>query len=184
MSKSFNLNNIGDFSLTESYFDNWFKEIRRVLKETGKILIFCDETLYVVLFRSAYKFFNTSMLVWKKNKVGLGRNYRKTFEIILYGKSQSSKNFKEFRRDILEFKTPSNKVHPTQKPVELIKYLISPEDGQLILDPFMGSGTTAIACKELGRDFIGFEINKDYLDIANKRLEQSTLNNPNRKVKR
>lgn len=65
--------------------------------------------------------------------------------------------------------------HPTQKPKALIKYLITScsNRGNIILDPFMGSGTTAIACKELDRIFIGFEISKEYIEICNKRL--STL---------
>jgi len=62
--------------------------------------------------------------------------------------------------------------HPTPKPSELFKWCIEKysEPGDLILDPFMGSGTTAVACKLLDRNFIGIEINPDYVDIANKRL--------------
>ena len=67
--------------------------------------------------------------------------------------------------------------HPTEKPLSLIKYLIeihsNPKD--LILDCFMGSGTTAVACKQLGRRFIGCDNNKEYIKIANKRLEQTNL---------
>ncbi len=67
--------------------------------------------------------------------------------------------------------------HPTVKPIELIRTIInaSSNEGDLILDCFMGSGTSAIACKQLGRNFIGSEINKKYIDIANKRLSQNTL---------
>jgi DNA modification methylase len=64
--------------------------------------------------------------------------------------------------------------HPTVKPVSLIKYLVTlvtPPDG-VCLDPFMGSGTTAIACINTNRFFIGFELDKDYCDIANKRIEE------------
>ena len=50
------------------------------------------------------------------------------------------------------------------------------KDSKLICDPFMGSGTTAIACKQLGINFIGFEISKEYCEIANKRLQQENLN--------
>ena len=48
--------------------------------------------------------------------------------------------------------------------------------GNVILDPFMGSGTTAVACKQLNRNFIGFELSQEYVDIANKRLKQQNLN--------
>lgn len=68
-------------------------------------------------------------------------------------------------------------VHPTQKPLRLIKWCISnySKEGDTILDPFLGSGTTAVACKELGRNFIGIEISKEYCAIAENRLRQEVL---------
>jgi len=67
--------------------------------------------------------------------------------------------------------------HPTPKPLDLItKYMkISSKENDLILDPFLGSGTTAVACKNLKRNFIGIEINPDYCEIAQKRLAQQLL---------
>lgn len=65
--------------------------------------------------------------------------------------------------------------HPTQKPVELFKMILRDyavkNDYKTIYDPFMGSGTTALACKSLGLDFIGSELDKDYFEIINKRLQ-------------
>ena len=71
--------------------------------------------------------------------------------------------------------------HPTQKPVKLFERMItaSSDKGDIILDPFIGSGTTAIACRKLGRSFIGIELSEEYCKIANKRLEQNTLFNDN-----
>lgn len=66
-------------------------------------------------------------------------------------------------------------LHPTQKPVQLIKQLLA-IGGDIILDPFLGSGTTAVAAKELGRKFIGIEISEEYCAIAVKRLRQGVLN--------
>ena len=70
-----------------------------------------------------------------------------------------------------------NRYHPTQKPVKLFRNIIKDNtvDGDLVLDPFMGSGTTAVACKQLNRNFIGFELSQEYVDIANKRLAQENL---------
>jgi len=69
-------------------------------------------------------------------------------------------------------------IHCTIKPKELMINLIDltipPGKDKIILDPFMGSGTTAIAAVEKGISYLGFEINKEYCDIANKRLEAST----------
>ena len=66
--------------------------------------------------------------------------------------------------------------HPTQKPVELFKMILRDyaikNDYTKIFDPFMGSGTTAIACKSLGLDYVGCELDKDYYEIINKRLSQ------------
>lgn len=67
--------------------------------------------------------------------------------------------------------------HPTQKPVELFKRILLDftEESDTILDPFLGSGTTLVACKQLNRNGVGIEISKEYCEIARKRLEQSTL---------
>ncbi len=72
-----------------------------------------------------------------------------------------------FKRDCL-----SSNLHPTQKPLDLIKYLVSTytEENMLVLDNCMGSATTAIACIELKRNYIGFEMDKNYFSIGNKRI--------------
>ena len=73
--------------------------------------------------------------------------------------------------------TPSGlkKEHPTQKPLNLMRWCIGrlPETAQTILDPFMGSGTTGVACAKLGRKFIGIELDPKYFEIACKRIQQA-----------
>jgi site-specific DNA-methyltransferase (adenine-specific)/modification methylase len=61
--------------------------------------------------------------------------------------------------------------HPTQKPARVMEWSIGFTDGETILDPFMGSGTTGVACANLGRKFIGIEIERKYFDIACERIE-------------
>lgn len=65
--------------------------------------------------------------------------------------------------------------HPTQKPVEVMEWCIShlPNNDEIILDPFMGSGTTGVACAKMGRKFIGIELDPEYFDIACKRIEDA-----------
>jgi site-specific DNA-methyltransferase (adenine-specific) len=63
--------------------------------------------------------------------------------------------------------------HPTQKPIALMEWCVQSLDGRLILDPFMGSGTTGVACVRLGRRFIGIEIEERYFDIACRRIEET-----------
>ena len=67
--------------------------------------------------------------------------------------------------------------HPTAKDVGIIKKIIesSSIEGSLVLDPFMGSGTTAVACKYLKRKYIGFELSKEFCDIAEKRLSKTNI---------
>ena len=64
-------------------------------------------------------------------------------------------------------------VHPTQKPLPLIAWLLKKysKENDIIIDPFMGSGTTAVACKQLNRSFLGFEISNEYCKIIEKRLK-------------
>lgn len=67
-----------------------------------------------------------------------------------------------------------DRMHPTQKPVEVMKWCIGfLPHAKTILDPFMGSGTTGVACVKMGRDFIGIELDEGYFDIACKRIEQA-----------
>ena len=62
--------------------------------------------------------------------------------------------------------------HPTEKPLAFVKKLVqvSSNRNELVLDPFMGSGTTAVACEQLGRNFLGFELNAEYITLAKRRL--------------
>jgi len=80
-------------------------------------------------------------------------------------------NAKIFCKSVLSYK----KQHPTQKPVELMEWCIGhlPKDTETILDPFMGSGTTLVACAKLGRSGIGIELDEDYFNIACERVEKA-----------
>ena len=83
--------------------------------------------------------------------------------------------------DVLEIKCVHNstgKLHPTEKPVELMEWFIKSytNEGDLVLDNCMGSSTTAVACKKLNRNYIGFELDKTYFDLGQKRLKDIFLN--------
>ena len=82
--------------------------------------------------------------------------------------------FENYPTNILCFSRDSNSIHPTQKPVALIRYLVLTytDSGGVILDPFIGSGTTAIACIKEKRHFLGFELSKDYFDKAQQRIHR------------
>lgn len=78
-----------------------------------------------------------------------------------------------YPRDIVKFKHDKEKLHPTQKPVELLEYLIKTytNENMLVLDNCMGSGSTGIACINTNRRFIGIELNKAYFQIAQDRIK-------------
>lgn len=71
-------------------------------------------------------------------------------------------------------KNKEKRVHPTQKPLPLIEWILNKytKEGDLVLDPFMGSCTTAVACYKMNRNYIGFELDKEYYEIGMKRLEE------------
>ena len=87
---------------------------------------------------------------------------------------------KRYPLDVVEYKIPNaggagDKSHPTQKPVDLLEYLIRTytNEGELVLDNCMGSGSTAVACVNTGRNFIGYETDAGYCEIARQRVAEA-----------
>ncbi len=156
----------------------WFPELYRVLKNGSQCYIMTNTINLEKFLALARKcgFGLHNVLVWKKNNVTPSRWYMKNGEYTLFlrkGKAKTinnvgSKTVHEFDNVI------GNKVHPTEKPVELMKYYIenSTNENDTVLDPFMGSGSTGIAAKILHRDFIGIEIDENYFRIAEERIKQ------------
>lgn len=169
-------------------------ELRRVLKPNGQIYVFCGtEQIPIYMQEFIEKWFFRNLLVWyKTNPVPrLSKtNYVFANEYIIYaiktrGKpSHSTFNFSSqttmhntFVSGALQGKERLKEkngmaAHPTQKPLLILKKLIevSSKERDVVLDPFMGVGSTAIAARQTGRNFIGCEINKKYVDCANKRI--------------
>ena len=96
----------------------------------------------------------------------------------IYGKEKEFgiSHMSNFPKQIIEFSNPSGKgqLHPTQKPVDLLEYLIKTytQDGEVILDNCMGSGSTGVAALNLHRKFVGMELNENYFNIAKERIEK------------
>ena len=91
-----------------------------------------------------------------------------------YGKARDIVSDEKYPTDLISFqRNVHTGVHPTQKPVDLVRYLVRSytNEGDIVLDNCMGSGTTAIACIKEKRNFIGFELNKEYYDMACKRID-------------
>lgn len=88
---------------------------------------------------------------------------------------EESKDGRRYPRSVIKFSNPNNKtIHPTQKPVALLEYLIKTytNEGETVLDNCMGSGSTGVACINTNRNFIGYELDEHYFQIAKERLEQ------------
>ena len=114
--------------------------------------------------------------IMESQKERTGRVYSKTDNFITPDYGDERKYNKKYPKSILDFSNASQKgkVHPTQKPVPLFEYLIKTytNKGETVLDNCMGSGTTAIACLNTNRNFIGFEMDKEYFDTANERIDK------------
>lgn len=117
-----------------------------------------------------------SVIAWVKNNWSMGdlkHEHGRQWEALLFY-PQEDHEFIERIPDVIKCQRTDNILHPTQKPVGVVRRVIESNRGDTILDPFMGSGTTGVACKELGRNFIGIEISKKYFDIAERRINQAT----------
>ncbi len=123
-----------------------------------------------------------TLIQWKKIKevLGINKNYEDLKEE--YERRRYCFNEKKGKGNCWEISFKQRINHPTPKPLELIKDIISnsSKEGQIVLDCFIGSGTTAIACKQLNRNFIGTEKEQKYVDLANRRLQQSNINGWNK----
>jgi site-specific DNA-methyltransferase (adenine-specific) len=98
-----------------------------------------------------------------------------SFENCIFAKRRKTKFNQSCKSSVWDFPSGKSKVHPTQKPLGLFEYLIesSSDEGDIIFDPCMGSGTTGVACANLGRKFIGIELDQDYFDIARERIKEA-----------
>lgn len=153
-------------------------ELERVMKKTN-IYIFCNKNQLKQYF-NFYDGKNIDLLVWhKKNPIPTVNNkYLSDLEYIVFIRDKGVAMYNTYETSSKLYQTTTNKidkdlyVHPTIKPIELIKRYIlnSSLEGDLVLDTFLGSGTTAVACKETNRRYIGFEINEEYYKIAQDRL--------------
>jgi len=127
--------------------------------------------------REGLQFFHS--VIWDKKNPGLGWRYRRQHEMIMVAHRAGGKllwaNDDVAARNIFDMMPPRDRVHPNEKPLGLVQHFIKlhSTEGQAVLDPFMGSGTTLVACAKLGRKGIGIELDPDYFEIACKRVRDA-----------
>lgn len=179
----------------------WLRSCRRVLKDDGSIWISGTfHNIYsvgVALELEGYSIINnitwekpnpapnlacrcftnsTETIIWARKIDGKGRKGKHYFNYPLMKEINDGKQMKDVW--VLSLPAKSEKEfgkHPTQKPLSVLKRILqaSTKEGDLILDPFNGSGTTGIACQMLGRNYIGIDKEKDYLDLTIKRYQKT-----------
>lgn len=162
---------------------NMFVNVEQSMEDDASIYVFHADT-EGLNFRRAFKdagFYLSGCCVWKKNALVLGRSpYQWQHEPVLYGWKQKGKHqwFSDRKQTtIWEYDRPkSSKEHPTMKPVQLMAYPIqnSSMRGTLILDPFLGSGSTLIAADQTGRVCYGIELDEKFVDVIVKRYMEAT----------
>ena len=155
-------------------------ESLRILKRNKSLCVFTDwrmvPAIAPAIESAGFKWQN--MIIWNKGAAGIGRGFRATHEIILQFANGVPDIYSAAEGNVITEKkiNPYAREHPTEKPVEVIKRIMDVLSGRgdIILDPFAGSGTTAIACLETGRNYILIEKEQRYVEIIKKRIADWT----------
>lgn len=165
-------------NMIEGVKDELYQEFFRVLKKVN-IYQFCNLNQFEQILQN-YENYKKQLLIWHKpNGMCISQyEYYRTIEYIWYVREKGVTFNKEVKRDpyysqALNQRSELHHLHPTVKPLNLVKKFIgvSSNPNDLVFDPFVGSGTTAVACQQLGRRFIGFEKEVKYIEVCQKRLD-------------
>ena len=173
-------NDKGNHILIQEYL----KECHRIMKNNTAIYCFCswhNIDFFKKEFEKHFKLKN--IIVWNKNNHGTGDlkgSYAPKYEFILFGHKGRTLLREKRIADVIDCaKIPSkNLTHPTEKPQKLLEIFIkqSSDEGAIIFDGFMGTGSCGIVAKKLNRKFIGVELDSAYFNIAYERLEKYNYN--------
>lgn len=154
--------------------------LRATLSEGAHLYIFTDwrmtPTVYGMAEAHGYRV--NHCLVWDKGHFGMGAYWRNQHENIVFASLGKPAEMRDHGAgSVLTFPTvsPAARVHPTEKPAPLMRYILEAAPDGTVLDPFCGSGPTLVAARDLGRKAIGIEIEERYCEIAAKRLAQNLL---------
>lgn len=171
-------------SISNGFSEQILDEMCRVMKKIN-IYLFCSQKQLIPLldYFVKKKGCNWNLLTWhKQNPIPACKNkYLSDTEFILFFREKGVKIHGEFSTKFTYYVTPLNQKdkkkygHPTIKPLNILQNLIvnSSEEGGVVFDPFLGSGSTCVACVNTGRHYIGFEKEPKYFDIACQRLDEA-----------
>lgn len=174
--------------MKDGFSEEVLDELCRVMKKIN-VYFFCSQKQIIPLldYFVKKKKCNWNLLTWHKvNPVpACGNKYLTDTEFILFFREKGVKIYGEFKTKFTYYVTPLNQKdkkkygHPTVKPQEILLNLVtnSSQEGDTVLDPFMGSGSTGVASKTLNRNFIGIELDSNYYEIAKNRINDETIQN-------
>jgi site-specific DNA-methyltransferase (adenine-specific) len=171
--------------LMREVVDGMLRQAARILKGTSACCCCCSggggkqgpsfAWLADRMHSDGLTFFHS--VIWDKKNPGLGWRYRRQHEMIMVAHPTAGEIAwapeRGSVRNIVSMMPPRERSHPNEKPVGLVQWFLENHTGagDVVLDPFMGSGTTGCACARLGRKFIGVEMEEKYFDIARRRIE-------------
>ena len=165
------------FKHNDIKFSEFLPSLYRILKDDSHCYLMVNGRNLNELQNESEKvgFKYQNLLVWDKGNATPNKWYMNACEFILFLRKGKAKNINNLgSKTILSVPNVRNKMHPTEKPVELMQILIenSSNENDTVLDPFMGCGSTGIACLNTNRNFIGIELDKTYFDIAQNRINK------------
>lgn len=168
----------GDTQGSQTLISHYLSECHRILKNNTAIYCFCSWHNVDFFKQEFEKYFKLkNILIWNKNNHGSGDlkgSYAPKYEMILYGHKGRSLFRNKRIPDVIDCAKVSGSVsvHPTEKPVNLLEIFIknNSDQNQIIFDGFVGSGSTCVAAKNLGRRYVGVELDEEYFNVAIERM--------------
>ena len=152
-----------------------FLRVSKILTKDSFLVVFCGWPTIPDFMEVTKEYFTIkSMPIWVKNNWGIGYYTRPQYEPSLLLLNGKPKPLTRPVSDVWDFKRNYRPIHSCEKPTFLFSFIIESfgNKTQTVFDPFLGSGTTAIACERLNRRWIGIEIAEKYCEIAAKRIEK------------
>jgi site-specific DNA-methyltransferase (adenine-specific) len=165
----------GEFEDSKENYTEFLTQCQRVLKKsTGHIYIMFDSFSLLSLGSLVRDFFEVKNLItWDKINIGMGHYFRRRHEYIIFATNENTRKIRNRKfPDVWRFKRIHNSNYPTQKPVEVFQSMIfaSAEAGYTVCDPFLGSGSSAIAAIKNNCNFIGCDISEKSIEISKERI--------------
>ena len=167
----------GKADIIDFNLDELVNELCRITK--GSIYIYCGtEQVSNIRKLLIQNKMSIRLIIWEKSNpspMNGDKIWLSGIECCVYGKFPKATFNLHCKNTVLRYPCGRSKIHPTQKPLKMFEDLIlaSSNEGDTILDPFIGSGTTAIACINTNRNFIGVEKDEHYFNLANERLKNT-----------